>query len=393
MLLGGQGAEEDLKPSSSEESVYRAIKEEHGSASNESLAKGRFKTPPPRGGTPPVKSKFAARATAKANPRYDGVAQGLVKTAQSGARPVPLAKPPPKAAAVPDPMLATMQTLAQSLGNLNNQMQDMSKALKDLQAESKTKPKAGLKAPPPPAPYELPPSGLTGPFYAVAYGLNGHQGIYATWSKCATWVTGVPGNVFQKCSSLEEANGFIHQYNASQQARKKEAQGGNLFREGPGGITGNLVVNSSGPYAQGELAFERLVGKHEGEREVNPPLAFFGPDPPIKKEEEFYGFNLSTEWDINKILLPKGFDSSIGKGVVQAVADVVSLPGGYQSNVGNDEEGLALFTQSMAEMAHGNKADSEIFGRPDFTWRPSGRTSLKSVTSAAKLTKRFKRCW
>jgi hypothetical protein len=290
--------------------VYRAIKEEHGSAAKGSLAKGRFKTPPPRGDTPPVKSKFAEHAAAKVNHRYDAVAQGWVKTAQSGARPGPLAKIPPKTAAMPDPMIVTMQTLAQSLGNLNHQMQDMSKALKELQAEPKAKPKAGLKAPPAPAPNEIPPSELMGPFCVVAYGLNGHQGIYATWSECATWVTGVPRNVFQKCSSLEEANGFIHQYNASQQARKKESQGGNLFWEGPGGIAGN-GANSSGPYAQGELAFEHLVGKHEGEREVNPPLSFFGPDPSIKKEEEFYGFDLSTEWDINKILLPKGFDLSI----------------------------------------------------------------------------------
>jgi hypothetical protein len=32
----------------------------------------------------------------------------------------------------------------------------------------------------------------------------------------------------------------------------------------------------------------------------------------------------------------------------------------------------------------------EIFGRPDFSWRSAGRTSLKTITSATKLAKRVK---
>jgi hypothetical protein len=127
-----------------------------------------------------------------------------------------------------------------------------------------------------------------------------------------------------------------------------------------------------------------------GIQELQPPLKFFGPDPSVKKEEELYGYNVSAEWDINKILLLGGMEAGLQKGITQAVTDVVSLPGGYQSNAGNEEEGLALFTQSMAEMAHGSKADAEIFGRPDFNWRASGRTSLKSITSAAKPQKRVK---
>jgi hypothetical protein len=189
---------------------------------------------------------------------------------------------------------------------------------------------------------------------------------------------------------LELANEFIQQYNVGQMDREKEAKG-NLFWEGPEDIGNIETMTSSGPYAQGEQAFRSFLGQGSGGiQETRPPLKFFGPDPSEKTEEEFYGYDLSAKWDVNKNLLPEGMEPELGKGIAQAVTDVVSLPGGFQSNLGNEEEGLALFTQSMTEMAHGSKAEADIFGRPDFNWRASGRTSLKSVTSAAKLQKRVK---
>jgi hypothetical protein len=341
--------------------------------------KGRFKTPPPK--VDPKASVSAAKGggTVAAASFLKPAPPGVRKGGPGGAA------IKPAAAIEPDPMLETMQNLAMTLGSLSTQMKDMQTEIKNL------------KAAPPPKVYppaeteyaEPPPSVATGPFYAIAYGRDGHQGVYGSWSECAGLVTGVPGNVFQKFSTLEAATEFVRRYNVGRSERQTENPGGNLFRDGPEGIGGNLV-NSSGPYAQGEAAFEKFLGTQENDGEVHPPLSFFGPDPSIKKEDEFYGFDLTTEWDVGKILLPPGLEVGLGKGVTQAITDVVSLPGGYQSNVGNDEEGLALFTQSMAEMAHGNKSEMELFGRPDFNWRSGGRTSLRAVTSQKKLQARLK---
>jgi hypothetical protein len=263
MSLGLEMMEEDIKPSRSEESTYKSMME----GADGSLALGRLKSPPPKGGIPGIKTKFATPT-----PRSKGgmdVGQGLVKTSQSGGLrkgAVVAVKPEPKAP-VPDPMLATMQSLALTLGNLNKQMLDMSTAIKDLQHEAK-KP-APKPAPPKSIPTDLPPSGLTGLFYAVAFGLNaGHQGIYGTWSECATWVTGLPGNVFQKFSTLEGGNELIQQYNAGQTDRQKEARGGNLFREGLGGIDAESKY-SSGPYSNGEEAFDRFLSGKSPTRKYN----------------------------------------------------------------------------------------------------------------------------
>jgi hypothetical protein len=316
--------------------------------------KGRFKAPPPK--------KAALKASALAGrPNLSTTGAGFTKLTPPGIRkvaPTLIAEKPTSPQEL-DPMLATMQNLATTLGSLNTQMQDMRHVIKDLQqAPPPTTTYVKPEAPPP----ELRPIRMAGPFYAVAYGRNGYQGVHGSWSKCAGWVTGVPGNVFQKFATLEAATKFVEQYNVGRLDRSRDATGGNLFREGPGGI-GNNPMNSSGPYAQGEQAFDKCLSCQENKTEISPPLTFFGPDRSVKKEKNFYGFDLTTEWDVSKILLPAGMDMGLlGKGITQAITDVVSLPGAYQSNVGNDGERFALFTQSMAEMAHGSKSEMELFG-------------------------------
>jgi hypothetical protein len=206
VLLGEGLGVEDLKPSSSEESGYQVAKPS-------AHFKGKFKSLPPKaasvkGGTPLMKNP-------KGMPAKVNLGLGMTKVAQSGARKtsgvevqteprLPVSK---AAVGSPDPVMETMQIMAQALGKLTHQMQDMSVVIKDLQKEDQTS-KAKYEVAPP-VMSDLPPSGLTGPFYAVARGLNGHQGIYGTWSECASWVQGVPGNVFQKCNTLESANEFI----------------------------------------------------------------------------------------------------------------------------------------------------------------------------------------
>jgi hypothetical protein len=82
-------------------------------------------------------------------------------------------------------------------------------------------------------------------------------------------------------------------------------------------------------------------------------------------------------------------ESGMRRGLCNAVTDGVSLPGAYQPSVTEDESGLALFAQSMAEMAHGSKLDTEIFGWPDLNWRAAGRTSLRGINTEEKLRKRI----
>jgi hypothetical protein len=83
-------------------------------------------------------------------------------------------------------------------------------------------------------------------------------------------------------------------------------------------------------------------------------------------------------------------EQGLEKGICQAATNVVALPGGCQTNAFDGKEGLALFTQSMAEMAHGGRTENEIFGKPDFNWRANGRMGLKSVTTDEKLRHRVK---
>jgi hypothetical protein len=218
----------------------------------------------------------------------------------------------------------------------------------------------------------------------VAKGRNEHQGIYTSWSECASWVPGVPGNIHQKFGTYREAHEFIEHYN---QGKALQTHQGKLSRPGSGGSEKPI-----GPKAEqtlGAEAFEKHMTT-AGNLQSRPDLKYLGPNPSVKTEDMFYGCDVMAELDLVEELLPKDIEPSLKKGVCQALADVVALPGGYQSNLSGKEDGLALFTQSMAEMAHGGKTDSEIFGRPDFNWRGAGRTGLKAVVGPNKLQSRIK---
>jgi hypothetical protein len=233
--------------------------------------------------------------------------------------------------------------------------------------------------------------GGTEPFYAVACGMDGHQGIYNCWSECAVWVMGIPGNVFQKFASLRGAREFIDQYNTSQMSRQNQSiGGGNLFQAGPGSGS-DKTLSGPGATRQGTTPLGNFLDPwgHDASEE-RPDFKFLGPDPSTKKEEEFYGQDTTAEGDLVDFMTPKGMETSIKKGVCQAATDVVALQGGYLNSMPDNEDGLALFTQSITEMAHGGKADVEVFGRPDYNWRAGARTGLKRITSDEKLGRKIK---
>jgi hypothetical protein len=138
--------------------------------------------------------------------------------------------------------------------------------------------------------------GGTGPFYAVAWGLNGRQGVYNSWSECAAWVTGVPGNIFQKFASLQGAHEFIDQYNVSQMSRQNQStERGNPFQEGPARGSDKPI---SGPESEdrGASSFGRFLDQRDSKaNEERPDFKFLGPDPSTKKEEEFYGQDTTAQ--------------------------------------------------------------------------------------------------
>jgi hypothetical protein len=196
--------------------------------------------------------------------------------------------------------------------------------------------------------------------------------------------------VFQKFSNIQSAKDFIDPYNASLLSRQNQPHGsGKKIQEGP--ESGSDKV-PPGPKAnqQGAAAFERFLEQQGQGPNERPDFKFLGPDPSMKKEEEFYGQDTTAEADLVDFMTPKGLDNGIKKGVCQAATDVVALQGGYLNSVSDSEDGLALFTQSITEMAHGGKADAEVLGRPDYNWRSGARTGIKGLMSDEKLRRQIK---
>jgi hypothetical protein len=169
---------------------------------------------------------------------------------------------------------------------------------------------------------------------------------------------------------------------------RKKAMEATFFWKGLGRNEG--VHPGSNKMHQGNKALGDHLGEVQSKTHSRPHLKYLGPDPSTKKEEEFYGVDATAELDVVNALLPSGLEHGLKKGICEAVTDVVALPGGYQTNAFEGEEGLALFTQSMEEMAHAGRAENDFFGKPDFNWQANGQTGLKSVTTNEKLRHRVK---
>jgi hypothetical protein len=407
---------EEIRASGSEESDYRNAQVAEAKAGLPK-AKPRIFSPPARAKSPKtVGSRFPTPPT---KTKVAGIGLGMMKTAQGGLKPAPglvsakavpgSLKPAPGSMPVkskvaadlkPDPIILAMQQMTVAFGNMDQQLKGMNHSLVDLQTRADDQDfrlerelqarKKELQPKPPSTPVQMNPGG-TGPFYAVVCGLNGHQGVYNSWSECATWVTGVPGNVFQKFASLQGAREFIDQYNVVQMSRQNQTTiGGNLFRAGPEGGS-DKALSGPEPSARGAATLGNYLDQHgQREAEVRPDYQFLGPDPSTKKEEEFYGQDTTAEGDLVDFMTPTGTEAGIKKGVCQAATDVVALQGGYLNSMPDNEDGLALFTQSITEMAHGGKADMEVFGRPDYNWRAGARTGIKGITNDEKLRKQIK---
>jgi hypothetical protein len=160
--------------------------------------------------------------TPQARTKVAGIGLGMMKTAQSGLKTAPVAASkaapgasPTKAKSLaevkPDPLILAMQQMTAAFGNMDQELKGMNHSLTELQQlanEQEERLERGLsskKKEPGPRPLipqnQMNPEG-SGPFYAVAFGANGHQWVYSSWSECATWVIGIPGNVFQTFASL-----------------------------------------------------------------------------------------------------------------------------------------------------------------------------------------------
>ena len=88
----------------------------------------------------------------------------------------------------------------------------------DAKPESKDKSvivPAELQSPPAPPPRSDSKLSAYYPFYAIAKGYNGYQGVVRSWAMAKVLVNRVPGAVFKRFNTLEQAMVFIRDYNSA----------------------------------------------------------------------------------------------------------------------------------------------------------------------------------
>ena len=62
----------------------------------------------------------------------------------------------------------------------------------------------------------------------------------------------------------------------------------------------------------------------EGETGYRPPMLLAGPDPSLKKDDEFFGIDLGSELELREALCPPDLSDGISRGLTNSMVDVVA---------------------------------------------------------------------
>jgi hypothetical protein len=124
-------------------------------------------------------------------------------------------------------------------------------------------------------------------------------------------------------------------------------------------------------------------------------MVLLGPDPSVKKEDEAFLVDLSSETDLRHKLSPPGLPEGESKGMANGMADIVALQGGSQDGGNNGEgdastNGLVFIGEALEEMVNQKRMDFDGVRKTDLHWRSIKRTALRNVKNLELLRKRIK---
>jgi hypothetical protein len=129
-----------------------------------------------------------------------------------------------------------------------------------------------------------------------------------------------------------------------------------------------------------------------------PPKELIGADPSTWKEDVVFGVDIGVdiadrETEVRDALCPPRLSEALAKGLVNATADVVSMPGGFFGS--GDSEGtlneMGVLGEAMAKLVNQKRGGThDSSGRADLHWRSEKGTAIRSLKNVTKLHKRIK---
>jgi hypothetical protein len=231
-------------------------------------------------------------------------------------------------------------------------------------------------------------------YYVVFNEQDETSGIYENSEKASKHVNNVSGARLKRFKSIDEAEQYLMDHRETYEKKEEEKrnrlpnQGVADFRLGPDGGDGRRGGSSGAMVTPDRSQPTRSVELHAG-----PPPTLIGTDPSMKEADEIFGKDLTTgETELRAELCPPGMTEHIAKGLMNAVVDVVALPGGLSgSSIGTEDSNeIGLIGEALEELTHqGRSGTVDTVGRADLQWRNGKRTSLRTIKNEDVLRKRF----
>jgi viroplasmin and RNaseH domain-containing protein len=221
-------------------------------------------------------------------------------------------------------------------------------------------------------------------WYAVTNSKTGHHELFPNWPAAQIHVVNVSGASVRKFRTYGEAQGYVEghtaawEHKSASETSREEINPASSFGETP-------------PVPQAHLA--SIKKPPNGPLSLYPPGMLMGSDPSTGSPEELYNVDIeASEEELQDALCPPDLSEAMARSLINGTIDSVALPGGLNS--GGDLEGttseVGMLGEALEELVTQNRGVAGKSGRTDLRWRTEKRTSIRGITSEAKLRTRIK---
>jgi viroplasmin and RNaseH domain-containing protein len=244
---------------------------------------------------------------------------------------------------------------------------------------------------------EAQPSGtvVSDTWYAITNSKTGHYDIFPSWPEAQSHVINVSGASVRKFRTYGEAQLYVEGHASAWEQRPSE---GASLRENrladhkmPAKPTfENYHVSTEAIQVQPRSPKVTTTG---GPLALYPPSILMGTDPSTGKSEEVFNIDVEiSEEELQDALCPPDLAESMARSLINGTIDAVALPGGLNSGGELEESAgdVGVIGEALEELVSQNRGSTGKTGRTDLRWRTEKRTSIRGITSEAKLKTRIK---
>jgi hypothetical protein len=207
-------------------------------------------------------------------------------------------------------------------------------------------------------------------FYAVAKGRR--PGVYTTWRAAERMVKGVSGAKHRRFRTEAEARSWLR----SNGINPDSDDASDLSLDGSATVIEPAVRR---PRGSGERTRTAAV-----EEQPVPEALLHGPDQSVGKPTEIHGTSIQVESEILKILCPKGVTAATRKDLMEAVPDVLSLPGKLGSATNDSSEVWDQFAGAVSDIAEQRASRAGVQPR-DTQWKVASRNAIDKIKTVEDL--------